>query len=145
MAHLSEAAERATDDLRAELFRLDEGARGELLPGNSHRESEIVLDSRTRSRLTARRVAFDHQHIQPFGRSVNCRGQSAGSSADDDQIVHAAFIDSCIQPEALSSLGVAGIAKHQFAPANQHRDIRHPDFEVIEQWSGHRDPFSTST
>ena len=119
--------------MRPEFLGLNESAPRQLLPGNSHRESEIVLDARTRPRLAAGGVTLDHQHVQSLGRAVNGRGQPTGPSAHHDEIVHATFIDSGIQTEAHGGLRVTGIAKHQFAPADQHRNLGHPDFEMIQQ------------
>ena len=130
------ALERASGaghgDMGPELLRLHESAAREFLPGDSIGKPEIVFDSGTRPGLPAGRVALDYQHFQPLRRPVDRRCQAAGSGADDDQVIHAVLVDSRIQAEAFSHLGVAGISKNQFAPANQHGDIGDTNLKLIQ-------------
>src|SRR6185369_6069641 len=70
---------RATDHrLRAELLRLREGTRGELLPGDAGGEAEVVLDPHAGSRLAPGSAGLDEQHIEPFRGSVDRDTQAGG-------------------------------------------------------------------
>src|SRR5437588_12763345 len=54
------------DHLYAEFLSLSERTRRELLTGDAGRKAEIVLDAHAGAGLSARRVCFDHQHIETF-------------------------------------------------------------------------------
>src|SRR5438105_12943874 len=56
---------------RAELLRLHEGATSQRLTRDAGRKTQIVLDTRTRTRLTAERPAVDDDHSQSFRRGVH--------------------------------------------------------------------------
>ena len=105
---------------------------GELLSGNPQGEAEVVFDPGTRSGLPARRIPLENLDIQALRRAINRRCQSAGPGADDDQIAHLALIDLVVQPEAGSRFGVAGIAQGLCAAADQDRDVRDGNSELLE-------------
>ena len=61
--------ESSNRDLCPELFCLDEGPSSEVLPGNTRRKSEIILDARTRPRLPARaHCSPERAHPAPLRR-----------------------------------------------------------------------------
>ncbi len=109
--------------LGAELLRLGVGAPRQLLPGDARRKPEVVLDPRARPGLSARRVRFEHQHVQPFRRAVHRRREPGRSGADDDEVADVGLIDRVVEAEALGDLLVGRIAEHELAAADQHRHI----------------------
>ena len=62
-------------DFRAEFLRLHSRPGGQRETGDAGGKSEIILDSRARSRLTAGRAGLEYQNIEPLGSGVDGRGQ----------------------------------------------------------------------
>ena len=75
------------EDLGAEPARLLERPARQLVARHARREAEVVLDPRGRARLTARRLAFDHDRPESLGRAVHGGGQAGGPRADDHRVV----------------------------------------------------------
>ena len=128
----SAVADRAMAIRAPELLRLNEGATGELLPGNPQRETEIVFDSGTRSGLPARRIPLENLDTQALRGSINRGGQPAGPGSDDDQIAHLSLIDFVVQPEAGGRFGIGRIAQGLVAAADQDRNVRDGNREMLE-------------
>ncbi len=73
--------------LGLEPFRLPEGSLGEVSPGESVLEPEVVLDAGALPGLSARRAALDDHRLQSLGRAVHRAGETGRTSADDAQVV----------------------------------------------------------
>ena len=71
---------------RTELARLRHGAAGQLRPADAGREAQVVLDPPRRARLPSERGALDHERVEPLGRAVDGRAESARPGADDEQV-----------------------------------------------------------
>ena len=75
------------EDLRPEPERLRMDAGGEVRAADAVREARVVLDSRARACLPARRERLDHERPEPLGRSVEGRCQTRGAGAEDRDVV----------------------------------------------------------
>src|SRR6185437_5530752 len=53
---------------------------------DAERESEIVFDPGTHSRLSAWSFALDHDRVEAFGCGINGRGEAGGTATDDDEV-----------------------------------------------------------
>src|SRR5258708_5849120 len=97
--------------LRTKFLRLRERARGELLTGDPGRKSEVVFDAHAGPGLTARRVRFDHQHVETFRRRVPRGAKSGWSRTDDHDVTYVALIDidGVIEAETVGDFGVRRI------------------------------------
>ena len=82
--------------------------------------------------MSARRILLENLDIQALRGSIHRGGQPAGPRADDDQIAHLSLIDFVVQPEAGGRFGVGGIAKCLLAAADQDRDVRDGNSELLE-------------
>jgi hypothetical protein len=120
--------------VRPELLGLEERAVGQVLPGDAHREAEVVLDARARSGLAARRAGLEHQHVEPLGGRVDRGGQPGRPRAHHHEVVHVPVLGRAIEAERGGHLRVARVAHGPVAaPAHHHRDLRGADPEVLEQ------------
>ena len=70
----------------AELQCLGHGEVRELGAGDTLREPEVVLDSRARPGLPARRDRLHRERVEPLGHAVDRCRQSRRTRADDDEI-----------------------------------------------------------
>ena len=110
------------------------GACREFLPGDTVRKAEVVLDSRTRARLSSRRIGFQHQDIEPFRCPVHGRRQPRRPGTDDDQIADLRPVDGNIEAKAVRELLVARIPQHMLTPvADNDRHLFDSDLKAIEQ------------
>src|SRR5260370_927317 len=75
------------ENLDAEAPRLCNGTPRQVTAAKSGWKAEIVLNSRTKSGLSARRFAFDHHRSQAFARTIYSGGKPRRSSSDDGEIV----------------------------------------------------------
>ena len=119
-------------------MRLVKGPASEFGAGDSGGEAEIVFDLGARSGLSARRLRFDHQRLEPFGRRIDGGCEPGGAGADDEDIAHLGFIDAFVEAEALGDLAVRRVAKHGSPAANQHRQFGGRNVEAVEQMLGAR-------
>ena len=74
-------------DFHPETLRLHHRAARQVVAAETVRESQVVFDARTHSRLPARRFALDHHRVQSFRRAINGGRQSGRPSTHDRQIV----------------------------------------------------------
>ncbi len=96
---------------RPEHPRLLVGALGELGARDAPRESEVVADQRARARLSADRLALEHERVESLGCRVHRRGQAGGPRPDDGEI------DDAVGQRGLEAVGagelrVVGIDEH---------------------------------
>jgi hypothetical protein len=112
---------------------LHERARGKRESRYSGRESEIILDLGTGTRLSAGSPGLDHQHIEPLGCAVYRRRQPGGSRADHDDVANPVVVDRLIHPQAGRHLFVARILEDNLPAAEHHGDVLGLDAESLEQ------------
>src|SRR5260221_12571223 len=79
------------DDLGAKTLRLRHGTTRQLSPAHSCRKAQVVLDTRTRSRLTARSLLLHKQGAQSLRGTIDSRSKPCWAGADDDQVVKGLF------------------------------------------------------
>ena len=120
-------------DVGTKLLRLGVREPRQRLTANSGRETEVILDPRAGARLPARRSRFDHQHIEPFRRSVYGRCQPRRTGSDDDDIAQMCLIDRLIEAETIGDLPIGRISENGAAPTNQNRQVVSAELEPIKQ------------
>src|SRR3989442_13499164 len=96
-------------DLRAELLRLRIGPPRQCPAGDAGGKSEIVLDFRAGAGLSAWRFGLEHEHVQAFGRAVDCGPKAGWSGAHDDEIADRCRVEKLVEAEALRDLLVARV------------------------------------
>src|SRR5258707_4882975 len=79
------------NDLRPKTLRLRYSTTRQFSPAQSCREAQVVFDTRTRSRLSARSLLLHKQCMQPLGCTIDSRGKPCWTGADDDQVVKGLF------------------------------------------------------
>ena len=77
---------RGRGKLRAETIGLKLRAVSQLAAADAGGKTEKVLDQRRRSGLSARRIAFQDDRLQPFGRGIDRRAETGWTRADDGEI-----------------------------------------------------------
>src|SRR5439155_12265840 len=94
--------------LRAEFLGLTERARRKLLSRDAGREAEVIFDPHAGAGLPARRIRFDHQHVETFRCRVNGSAETCGTSADDHHIANVALVDvnRLIEADAIRDLRI---------------------------------------
>src|SRR5262252_205262 len=107
--------------LGTKLLRLGIGAFGQLLTRNARGKSEVILDSRARSRLSARRIGFEYQRIESLGGRVDGSRKASRSGADDDDIAAVGVVDPAVEPETVGDLLVGRVLQDLLAAADQNR------------------------
>ena len=120
------------DELRAELFGLDEGAVREFLPRDSRGKAQVVLDARARSGLSPGRARLDHEHVEPLGGGVHGGREPRRSGSDDDEIVHDILVQS-VQAQALSQLIDRRPPQDALPAADDDRDVSEADPESVQR------------
>src|SRR5947209_3751805 len=96
------------DDLRAKTLRLRHGTTRQFSPAQSCRKTQVVLDARTRSRLSARSLLLHKQGAQSLGGAIDSRGKPCWTGTDDNQIVKGLF-RVCLEVDLLGNLEHPGI------------------------------------
>src|SRR5260370_41666434 len=86
-AHLESGDVAGKDHLGAEAARLGDRPMGEVGAAQAPWESEVVLDGRALTGLSARRFAFDDDGLEPLRRAVDGGGHPCRSTADDAEVV----------------------------------------------------------
>src|SRR6266699_2420367 len=107
------------DDLGAKTLRLRHGTTRQLSPAHSCRKAQVVLDTRTRSRLTARSLLLHKQGAQSLGGTIDSRGKPCWTGADDDQVVKRLF-RVCFEVDLLGNLVHVGV--HQVRTIGENHD-----------------------
>ena len=80
-------SEDSQEDFDAEALRLGVSPFRKLRTGQPLGKSEVVLDERAGTCLSARRFALDEQRPQTLRRGVNRGGQARGAAAQDEKVV----------------------------------------------------------
>ncbi len=114
---------RGKGDVRAELLRLRISIGGKRMARNAGGKSQVVLDARAGTGLTARRQRIEHDHAQPFRRRIDRRRQPGRARADDRHIIDPAAIDMRQQPQARQHLRGIGTTQHRAIGADDERQI----------------------
>src|SRR5207245_7611126 len=121
------------EQLRPDLRRLPIRPRGDLLPGNTRWKAQVVLDLRTGTGLSARRVRLQHHDIEAFRRAVHGRREPRGSSPDDDQVPDLGVINRRVEAEIVGDLIIRWVQKQNLSTADDERHVVDSYLENIQQ------------
>src|SRR5207244_10228493 len=105
---------------------LTERARRELLSSDAGREAEIVFDAHAGAGLAARRIRFDHQHVEALRCGIHRRAEARRASADDHHVADVTLInvDRLVEAEAIGDLRVGGVSKYRLTTTDHDRNVR---------------------
>src|SRR5439155_12372866 len=119
-------------DLCTKFLRLRVGAACKFLSRYSRRKTKVIFNFGTRASLSAWRVRFQHQHVQPFRCTVNSSRQARWSRADDYEVAHMRLIDCFIEPETIGDFSSAWIAQHDLPATDHYWDVGKANAKTIE-------------
>ena len=119
----------------AKLLRLVIGPCHQGQAGNAGRKTQIVLDARRRTGLTAERAAIQHEHRQTLGSRINRGRKTRRPGADDDHVINLVRVDRFDEPDATCEFDVAGIAQQLSVGTENDRQFASGDLKALDQRS----------
>ena len=125
-------------DARAELTRLDCGPVGELCPGDSGGEAEVVLDPGRRASLATSCDGIEHDGAQSLRRAVDGGGQARWTGAHHDEVDNLLLRAVCAQAGGLGQFSVAGVSQHLVVAHQHDRKRVRRDAELSDERLGDR-------
>ena len=120
----------------AELLRLDLGAAGQGLAGDSGGKAEVVLDLRAGAGLAAGRVALDHDGLQALGGRVDGRREAGWPGADDGDVEDLGVIEMLRHAEVVGQGREARVAQQAVVGADDDRQLARLQGEAFEEAAG---------
>lgn len=119
-------------DLGAELLGLHLRPAGEFLPGDPHREAEVVLDLGTCPRLSAGGFALEYHRAKPLRGGVHRRREARRAGPDDRHVVHHAGVEVFGNPEAPGEFHVRRALQRRAAGADDHGAVARGEAEALQ-------------
>ena len=83
--------------------------------------------------MSARRIFFDHQHVQAFGCGIHRGGKSRRTGADHHEVVDFGVVDRRIHLQEIGDLRDTRVLEHASAAADQDGHLVHGDVKALEQ------------
>ena len=105
----------------AEFLRLNEGAGGQGLAGDSGRKPEIVLDPGARSGLSAESAGVENRDRQALGGPIDGRRQAGGPGADHGDVIDEVRSRRGGHTDLAGERPLRGVAEHRAVGANDQR------------------------
>src|SRR5262245_14839711 len=120
-------------DLCAELLGLVVGARHQREAGDPGRKTEVVLDSRGRTRLPAEGTALKHQYREALRGRVDRGRQARRAGADDRDVVAPRCVDALDHAEAAREVALTRIPQKAPVRADDDRQLARLDLETLQK------------
>ncbi len=111
----------------------------ELLSAESSRETQVVLDARARSSLSARRLGLDHQGPQTLGCAIHSSRQPRRSRPDHHHVIKL-LLRLRPQSHLRGQLGRRGLHQRRPIPKQHHWQLGIVDTLLLQQCRGLRRP-----
>src|SRR5690606_30718552 len=106
----------------------------QLLPRDSRRKAEVVLDLRTGTGLSTGCVRLYEQDAETLRGTVHRGSKARGPRPDNHHVPQRRLVDLIVEAQTVGDFLVGRISQDKLTATDEDGDLLQPDAELIEQF-----------